>query len=100
MSNQYKRNKRELLKDKCLQYLGGKRCAICGIDWLPAYCYDFHHRLGAKNENISEMIARKKDIDAELKAELDKCLIGCSNCHRIITKRTMPLETIKTLYLR
>lgn len=98
MSNQYRRNKRELLKDACLQYLGGKRCVICdNISEMPC-CYDFHHMIGTKGENISKMITNKKNLDSELKTELDKCAIICANCHRQITNRTIPLETLKKIY--
>lgn len=98
MSNQYARNKRELLKDACLRYLGGKKCAICGNNSELPCCYDFHHKLGVKEENISKMISRKKKIDSELKAELDKCSVVCSNCHRAITSRAMPLTELKKMY--
>ncbi len=86
MSNQYKRNNSELLKEQCLEYLGGKRCQMpdCGINYLPICCYDFHHNKGAKEEEISKMIQRKNRLDDELKKELDKCMVVCANCHRIL----------------
>ena len=99
MSNQFRRNQKELLKEECLRYLGGKKCAICGdISGFPC-CYDFHHKIGAKEENISKMIARKTKLDAELKAELDKCSVVCVKCHRKITNKVMPLESVKMLYV-
>jgi len=98
LSNQFQRNKRELLKEQCLEYLGGKKCAICdNISGMPC-CYDFHHKIGAKGEEISKMISRKKKIDAELKAELDKCAVVCAMCHRKITTRNMPLDELKKMY--
>lgn len=96
---EYQRNKRELLKEECLRYLGGKKCVICGNDWLPACCYDFHHKSGAKTENISKILVRKNKLDEELKAELDKCVVGCSNCHRLISSRFLSKKTIKSLYV-
>jgi len=98
MSNQYVRNKRELLKEACLQYLGGKRCAICdNMSEMPC-CYDFHHKQGIKEENISKMISAKNKLDAELKAELDKCVVVCANCHRKITTRKTPSYQLKKMY--
>ena len=91
MANQYQRNKYELLKEKCLVYLGGKRCKICGTDWLPICCYDFHHNKGAKEVEISKMIKIKNTLDDELKKELDKCVIICANCHRQITVRIIKI---------
>lgn len=85
MANQYQRNKYELLKEKCLSYLGGKRCKVCGTDWLPICCYDFHHKKGIKENEISKMIRTKRLLDTELKKELDKCTVVCANCHRQIT---------------
>lgn len=83
--DQYLRNKYELLKEECLIYLGGKRCKSCGTDWLPICCYDFHHKKGIKENEISKMIRTKRLLDAELKKELDKCTVVCANCHRQIT---------------
>jgi len=80
--SQYQRNKRELLKEKCLNYLGGKKCRNCGVDFLPICCYDFHHR-NNKDEDISKMLSGGCTWK-KIKKELDKCLVVCSNCHRII----------------
>ena len=77
----YQRNKRELLKEKCLRYLGGKICSDCKTSSLPIVCYDFHHAKGNKEKTISEMIGRGEKFEV-IKKELDKCIIKCSNCHR------------------
>ncbi len=68
--SQYKRNNNELLKEQCLEYLGGKICSVCKTNHLPICCYDFHHSKGAKEEEISKMIQRKRVLDDELKREL------------------------------
>ena len=78
----YQINKRSNLKDKCLNYLGGKKCLDCGINHLPPICYDFHHKVGGKDLNISQMLNGKYSW-SELKKELDKCIILCANCHRL-----------------
>lgn len=90
--SQFKRNNNELLKEQCLEYLGGKRCKACGTDYLPLICYDFHHNKGAKEEEISKMIQRKTKLDAELKKELDKCTVVCANCHRQINAKLIALH--------
>lgn len=92
MVNQHKRSNHEILKEQCFKYLGGKRCKGCGVDYLPIICYDFHHHKGAKEEDISKMIQRKTKIDAELKKELDKCTVVCSNCHRQICAGLIRLQ--------
>lgn len=91
MPYQYKRNNRELLKEQCLEYLGGKRCCVCGIDYYPIMNYDFHHCKGEKIEEISKMLTRKIVLDKELKAELDKCVVLCDTHHRQITLRLIHL---------
>ena len=75
----YNRKEHEKVKERCLKYLGGKKCKRCGTDYLHSRCYDFHH-IGTKKENISKMIARNAAWK-DLKEELDKCIILCKNCH-------------------
>jgi len=81
----FQRNRRELLKEECIQFIGGKVCSNCGNNFLPISCYDFHHKIGCKNSNISQLLNTKKSIDDELKNELKKCVLLCANCHRIVT---------------
>lgn len=88
---QYKRNNNEKLKEASMKYLGGKKCNICGINCLPICCYDFHHHKGAKETEISKLIQKKKGLDSELKTELDKCVVLCSNCHRQVTAKIITL---------
>lgn len=86
MSSEYPNNKRELLKEKCLRYLGGKKCNECGVSHLPIKAYDFHHYKGPKEYNISEMINRNMPWKL-IKKELDKCVVLCANCHRVKSTR-------------
>jgi len=82
---QYQRNRRVLLKEESIEFIGGKVCVVCGENSLPICCYDFHHTKGAKENNISKLLNTKTELDEELKTELKKCVILCANCHRIIT---------------
>jgi len=73
--------KRYRLKEKAVEYKGGK-CEICGYD----KCIDaleFHHKDPyQKDFGISAKgVLRKWDI---VKEELDKCICVCANCHREI----------------
>ena len=79
--SRFQNNKNRLLKEKCLKYLGGKKCKKCSNDYLPICCYDFHHKVGTKETTISEMI-NKGEKFINIKKELDKCVILCANCHR------------------
>jgi hypothetical protein len=59
------------------------KCEICGEDrW---YCLDFHHKDGKDNTNdsISRMLNTRRSLKT-IKAEIEKCIIVCSNCHREI----------------
>lgn len=90
--SQYKRNNYEVLKEQGIELLGGKECCVCLNNWLPLCCYDFHHYKDAKEENISGMMRRKNKIDEELKQELLKCKVICSNCHRQVTSRIIVIK--------
>lgn len=66
-------------KDLAIAYKGGK-CASCGGTFHQAV-YDFHHLDPSIKEARSSIFLNwswKK-----LKTELDKCILLCSNCHRI-----------------
>jgi excinuclease UvrABC ATPase subunit len=67
------------VKEKSIKYLGGK-CVDCGFSGHPV-AFDFDH---IEPENKSFKISGKAIYRwKELKAELDKCQLRCSNCHRI-----------------
>ena len=74
-----KNTKASEVKAKAVEYLGGK-CIDCNGIFHPV-AYDFDHRNPAQKEfKISgHYIFRWK----ELRKELDKCDLRCSNCHRI-----------------
>jgi len=73
------RIRRYRIKKKSVDYLGGK-CVECGYnDSLAAL--EFHHKNSNEKEfNIS--INSNKSWKT-IKKELDKCILLCSNCHRI-----------------
>jgi len=53
-------------------------CVDCG-GMFPAVCMDFHHARGVKTFRIADKLRSKEAI----LAELEKCDLLCSNCHRI-----------------
>lgn len=68
-----KRNKRFVRLLKMLL-----KCSKCGDKrW---YVLDFHH-VGKKEKEIGDMIRRGTSLE-NLKKELRKCIVLCSNCHR------------------
>jgi hypothetical protein len=58
-----------------------KPCADCGLSY-PFYVMDFDHVRGTKVRSISQMINGHKYSIARLLAEIAKCDVVCSNCHR------------------
>jgi hypothetical protein len=72
--------RKEKLKAKYYEYKK-QGCSICGYNkCLKAL--DFHHKEGEeKTINISRTLSQNKNWE-DMKGELDKCIILCSNCHR------------------
>lgn len=68
------------LKLSAIKYKGSA-CYDCGKSYHPAV-YDFHH-LNPSEKDFN--IGRRKSLkfSQELKDELDKCILLCSNCHRV-----------------
>lgn len=75
---EYGVDRRNLLKKMAVEYKGGK-CVDCNIKSTQYCIYDFHHENDDKEYNIS---GSSKKFDS-IKLELDKCILLCSNCHRI-----------------
>lgn len=70
-------------KLRAIRYKGGK-CAICGGVFDPCV-YDFHHTdPTVKDSNPSNLM---KGNWLKLKEELDKCILVCSNCHRVLHRK-------------
>lgn len=63
-------------------YLKTHHCVDCGES--NAIVLDFDHVRGKKICNISNLTKNKSGL-GRLKAEIEKCEVRCSNCHRIAT---------------
>ncbi len=73
--------RRRVLKQKSIEYKGGK-CACCGYADHPGVL-DFHH----VDPSTKEFSIGDKGYTRsweKIKAELDKCILVCANCHREI----------------
>lgn len=73
-----KREKRRLLKQRCIDYLGGC-CYNCGYDRCMS-ALEFHH-VNPDEKDFAMCDQDGKSFE-DLKPELDKCVLLCSNCHR------------------
>lgn len=88
--SKYKTNTLPKIKDLCVEYKGGK-CEQCN-NIYPNCCYDFHHIDPSKKEfTISR--AKCYKFNQKIKNELDKCMLLCANCHRIIHDKSTPSQT-------
>ena len=59
-------------------------CEDCG-NTFPPECMDFDHA-GSKRNNVATMVSHGTGRVA-IEAEIAKCSLVCSNCHRIRTKK-------------
>lgn len=74
----WQRIRRNRIKIKSLEYLGGK-CVKCGYNSSPN-ALDFHH---LEEDKKSFTIGSSYNLSwGKIKQELDKCEILCANCHR------------------
>lgn len=79
--------RRRLIKQQCLEYLGGAICAICGYKSQWVCQFEFHHFKEKKEFSICNKIASGGNFES-IKKELNKCKILCRNCHSFITSKT------------
>lgn len=77
---QYPQNK--VNKIKAIAYKGSK-CCRCGIryDGTNASIFDFHHLSPTTKEGNPSTLM--KVSWSRVKTEIDKCILLCSNCHRL-----------------
>ncbi len=87
------------IKAKALEYLGNK-CSKCGYEKCKR-ALQFHHTdPSEKDFGISGSENRSWD---KVKAELDKCILVCANCHMEIheeienNKRATLVDVVTTL---
>ena len=64
------------------EYKTGKPCADCGQVFDPI-CMDFHHEDPSLKKDQVRMLLRDGYSMESVQAEIDKCVLICSNCHRL-----------------
>lgn len=64
------------------EYKDGKPCADCGKVFDPI-CMDFHHVDPKLKKNEIRELLRDGYSMQTVQAEIDKCVLICSNCHRL-----------------
>lgn len=84
--------RRKKLKTLAIEYKGGK-CQICGYDKYAGALELHHVDRSQKSFGIGDKgYTRSWE---KVKAEIDKCLLLCANCHREIEAGIMQLPTEK-----
>jgi hypothetical protein len=81
--------RRKLLREKWHIFKLTLKCTTCGFAHPAAL--DFHHEDPSKKEaHIHRLL--QNGLSSKLKKELEKCIVLCSNCHRIhhYNERTTP----------
>lgn len=81
-SNLYHQNRLREVKLKMIEYKGGK-CIKCDLKIEDSHyaVFDFHHvDPSEKDQNFRSIKSQKWET---IRKELDKCVLLCSNCHRI-----------------
>lgn len=78
-ANRYMRDRYRKAKQKAVAYKGGV-CADCGGEFHQAV-FDFHH-LNPTEKDLGPASALLLKWE-KAKAELDKCVMLCANCHRL-----------------
>jgi len=73
--------RREERKQELRAQYEGKPCMDCG-SVFPFECMDFDHVRGEKKFLLSKHMNHSKEA---VNAELEKCDLVCSNCHRVRT---------------
>ena len=72
-----------------LEYKKDKSCLVCGVN--EPVCLDFHHINGdEKFTEVSKMKYSTYSIET-IKKEIDKCIILCANCHRMLHSNIITL---------
>lgn len=74
------RREKQKFKKDCVAYKGGK-CIRCGYNKCPA-ALEFHHRNPEEKEFSLRDVGGTIALTDRVKAELDKCDLLCSNCHK------------------
>lgn len=64
------------------EYKTGKPCVDCGEVYDPI-CMDFHHEDPKLKKDEVRMLLRDGYSMTVVQAEIDKCVLICSNCHRL-----------------
>ena len=81
--------RRKAIRKMAIEYKGG-RCAICGYN-KSINALEFHH-LDSSEKEFGISAKGHTRSWKQVKDELDKCVLLCSNCHREVHDGTTQLS--------
>lgn len=93
----YNRNKirRQQRKTMMQRFLSYQKCCVCGES--ENVCLDFHHiNEQIKKDEVMRMLNSFRSIK-DVVAEMNKCCIVCSNCHRKIHAGLIVSDTLNII---
>lgn len=78
--------KKELIKrnQDYINAIKASPCTDCGVSY-PYYVMDFDHLVQKDKTELVSVLMRKPATLEVIQAEIDKCELVCSNCHRART---------------
>lgn len=82
------KSRQKNVKQQCVDYKGGK-CIVCNYSSCIS-ALEFHHVSETEDKEFSISQYKNKNF-ASVKAELDKCVLLCSNCHREVHSNLIQL---------
>lgn len=83
-SKQGDRDRIERYKKWKVEYFKTHPCIDCGF--TDPRALDFDHVIGQKTMSVSRM---KKHSMKRILQEVEKCVVRCANCHRIVTDKRL-----------
>ena len=86
----HRKAKREFNKNYVYEFKLGKQCECCGKDYPPEVL-DFHHKDHTQKENTIAVGSNSCWSTERLQSEIDKCILLCANCHRLVHSNKVSL---------
>lgn len=102
-SSGYEQRRRNAQRERAVT-LFGSRCSDCAGEF-PACVYDFHHSDPSTKRKLAKgaKLSQNRGVNftrswENIKQELEKCIMLCSNCHRIRhSKWIFPSKQVKPI---
>jgi hypothetical protein len=85
---------KKVAKEWFMELKATKSCVQCGQSHIATL--DFHHTNPAKEDKKLHRLLSEGQSKIRILKEIDKCVVLCSNCHRIHHHNERKIKTKKT----